>query len=760
MGSQNTRHLLEKAARCHLYCFKPSKLWFSTKFSTLGDKNIVLIGLPGAGKTTVGRIVGQRLGLPAIDVDDDVLEKKWKMPVAAKLAAVGGERFLEEEGQALCNFSASGCVVSLTGSNPLHDVAMQYIKQSGLVVYLDVDSEDVMGRLARMKVNRIVGQQEGVSMRDILHYRRQFYEKWLDVRVLCGTGDTVEEVAEKVLKAVERYQDHTAETYVSTRSNGTCSPNHNTYFSDVVVEGLAPDGGLYVPRSGFPKIAACEWQRLAGMTYAERALVLLEKCIHPLDVSPLDLREMVFNAYGTNFSSDAIAPVKHVVQKQYIQELFHGPTASFKDLSLQLMPQIFAYCLPPMCNYLILVATSGDTGSAVLSGFSRLSDTDQQRTAVLVFFPEEGVSDIQKFQMMNYMGSNARVVGILSDFDFCQRAIKRMSGESGLTGHLAVEYGTVLSTANSINWARLLPQVVYHLSAYLDLCRDGVIRFGEPTDVCIPTGNFGNAMAAVYAKQMGIPIRKVICASNHNHVITDFITTGEYDLRGRPLITSHSPAIDILKSSNLERFIYHASEGDGRLVKDLFTCLDGRQYFQVPKPLLGRMHLDVLAGWCSEDDCLAAIQSVHRQTGYVMDTHTAIAKVVADRLQDTSCPVVICSTAHYGKFAPAVFKALQIHNIAEDPVEQLKELGWLASRPQMHPCLMKCVKESSRKAYSVCQADYGAVVEHVESMIHDSFLKVKCLITHPNPDRRRSTVTPQMVSRCSSSLIPRPSPSP
>ncbi|XP_074477798.1 threonine synthase-like 1 [Sebastes fasciatus] len=711
-----------RAVRCYLSPFPTSKSWLSTKASQLGNKNILLMGAPGAGKSTVGRIVAHRLGLPVIDVDDDVLEKTWKMPVAAKLAAVGGERFLEEEGRALCNLSASGCVVSLTGSNPLHSAAMQHVRESGLVVYLDVDSEDILQRLARMKVNRIVGQEAGASMRDILRYRKQFYEKWLDVRVLCGTGDTAEEVAEKVLKAVERYQNHAAETYVSTRSDSVA--NQKTYFSDVVVEGLAADGGLYVPKNGFPHLDAREWLRLTDMSYPERALVLLEKCIHPLDVSALDLRTMIFKAYGSNFSSEAVAPVKHLIHNQYVQELFHGPTASFKDLALQLMPQLFAHCLPQMCNYLILVATSGDTGSAVLSGFSSLSSSDTHRIGVLVFFPEEGVSEIQKLQMTSYREGNARAVSVRSDFDFCQRSIKRMFGESGLTGHLAVEYGTVLSTANSINWARLLPQVVYHSSAYLDLCRDGVIKFGEPVDVCIPSGNFGNAMSAVYAKQMGIPIRKVICASNHNRIITDFITTGEYDLRGRPLVLSHSPAIDILKSSNLERFIYHVSGGDSRLVKELFTRLDRRQHFQVPEPLLGRIQQEVLAGWCSEDDCLAAIQSVHTQTGYLMDTHTAVAKVVADRLQDGSCPVVLSSTAHYGKFAPAVFKALRIQNIPEDPVEQLKKLGSTASGPEGHRDMMKCLEERGGRGHTVCQADYGVLVEQVESMIQDSFLKV------------------------------------
>lgn len=266
--------------------------------------------------------------------------------------------------------------------------------------------------------------------------------------------------------------------------------------------------------------------------------------------------------------------------------------------------------------------------------------------------------------------------------------------------------------------------MVYHSSAYLDLCRDGVVEFGEPIDVCIPTGNFGNAMSAVYAKQMGVPIRKVICASNHNRIIADFIQTGGYDLRGRPLVPSRSPAIDILKSSNLERFIYHVSDGDGGLIKELFARLDAEQRFQVPEPLLGRIRQDVLAGWCSEDDCLAAVQSVHAKTGYVMDTHTAVAKVVADRLQDGSCPVVLCSTAHYGKFAPAVFEALRIQNVPDDPVEQLRTLASTASGPEAHRDVMRCLQEKGRRAHAVCQPEYGVLVEQVEGMIQDSFLKV------------------------------------
>ncbi|KAF5904319.1 threonine synthase-like 1, partial [Clarias magur] len=694
----------------------------STKSSQ--ERNILLMGPPGAGKTSVGQILSHRLRKPVIDIDDDVLEKTWGMTVAEKLARVGGERFIEEEGQAVCNFSASGCVISLTGSNPLHSDAMRHLKHSGIVLYMDMDTEDIVERLDRMKVNRIVGQGAGVSIREILAYRKQFYEKWLDARVFCGKGDTIEEVAEKIIRVLDKYQDSESETYISTRSQKPASKSDVKFFSDVVVEGLAPDGGLYVPNKGFPKLEPSEWLRLSAMSYPERALIILEKCIHPLDIAPSELRSMVNRAYGQNFASKSVAPVKHLAVNQYVLELFHGPTASFKDLALQLMPQLFAYCLPQMCNYLILVATSGDTGSAVLSGFSNLRESDKQRVGVLVFFPERGVSDIQKLQMTGFKGGNTRSVSIFSDFDFCQRTIKGMFSDSRLAGHFAVEYATVLSTANSINWARLLPQVIYHSSAYLDLLRDGVVKFGQPIDVCIPTGNFGNAMSAIYAKQMGVPIRNIICASNHNCIVSDFITTGHYDLRDRKLMLSNSPSIDILKSSNLERFLHYASSGDGKLVQDLFVSLEKEQHFTVSEDLLQRIRQDIRAGWCSEDDCLNTIQEVHSKTGYIMDTHTAVAKSVADRLHDKMCPVVLCSTAHFGKFAPAVLKALRYPDVPHEPLEQLDALCTIAGQELMHKTLYDGVRERPSCRHTVCQADFSVLTDEVESMIQDSFLKV------------------------------------
>ncbi|NXN96790.1 THNS1 protein, partial [Rhinopomastus cyanomelas] len=699
------------------------KSQFSSQ-SLVGNKNIILMGLPGAGKTTVGRIVGQKLDCPVIDIDDDVLETTWNMSVSEKLQEVGNEQFLEEEGKALLNFSASGSVISLTGSNPLHVAGMQHMKKNGIVVYLDVPITVIMSRLNSMKVDRIVGQSPGVFLRDILQFRKPFYIKWHDIRVLCGEDIAAEVVAEKVLDAVKRYQNSELETFISTRSGrcgGSMEKDSHKYFSDVVTEGLAPDGGLFVPERGLPKFTAGEWQSLIEATYVERAQVILERCIHPTDIPASKLAEIVGTAYGENFTCAKIAPVRHLAGNQFILELFHGPTASFKDFALQIVPHIFAYCIPTSCNYLVLVATSGDTGSAVLDGFSRLHDADKQRIAVMIFFPEQGVSQIQKSQMIGCQKENAWSVGVKSDFDFCQTAIKQIFTNSDYTGFLTVEYGTALAAANSINWARLLPQIVYHASAYLDLVHQDIIPFGSPVDVCIPTGNFGNILAALYAKRMGIPIRKCICASNENHVLTDFIRTGVYDLRGRRLIPTSSPAVDILKSSNLERYLHLLANEDGQMVTQLYNQLENQGHFQLREDLLKKLQQDLVGGWCSEEDCLAAIHSVYSTTGYILDTHTAVAKVVADRLQDRTCPIIISSTAHYSKFAPAILRALRITEINRNPLSQLHLLSSYSPLPPVHWGLLETLKKGNED-HEVCAADTNMLMSHIETLIQNHFM--------------------------------------
>nr|XP_006634192.2 PREDICTED: threonine synthase-like 1 [Lepisosteus oculatus]XP_015209425.1 PREDICTED: threonine synthase-like 1 [Lepisosteus oculatus]XP_015209426.1 PREDICTED: threonine synthase-like 1 [Lepisosteus oculatus]XP_015209427.1 PREDICTED: threonine synthase-like 1 [Lepisosteus oculatus] len=721
-NESNSRLLTRKTFFSPIVSFSASRT--ASLSSCTGHKNIFIMGLPGSGKTTVGNILGSKLGHPVIDLDDHILKKEWNMTAGEKLSEIGWEQFVEEEGKALSSFSASGSIVLLTESSPMHSAAMHHVKQNGIVIYLDVNPEVIIKRLSGGRGNRIVGRGSGVSLREILRCRRKIYNKWCDARVLCDSGDSAEEVAANVLKAVKRCEDTESEVFVSTRNKflpEDGSVSERKFFSDFLVEGLAPDGGLYVPQGGLSELPPREWVRLVDLPYSERAQILLEKCIHPADVPAPELYSMVKKAYADNFACPRIAPVRHLVHNQYVQELFHGPTASFRDFSLLLLPQLLAYCTSNLCNHLLLGATSGDTGSAALNGFSRLPEAEKRRSAVLVFFPEAGVSPVQRLQMTGFREGNLKAVGVQSDLAFCQQAVRQMLGDPKLTGHLAVECGAVLTAADSVNWAQLLPQVIFHASAYLDLVSQGTVAFGEPVDVCIPAGDFGNILSAVYAKQMGIPIRKFICASHQSGVLTKFMRTGEYDLRDRQLLPSSSPATEVLKPSSLERYLFHISDGDWQLVRGLFSQFERERYFKVPRALLKRMHQDCLAGWCSEEECLAAISAVHSATGYILDTRAAAAKVVADRLQDRTCPVIISSTVHPAKFAPAVLKALKFQDVAEDPFDQLNLLSSLGSLPPMHADL-KSLRDPRR--HKVCDANVSDLVEEVETVVRDSFLKV------------------------------------
>ncbi|XP_078677756.1 threonine synthase-like 1 [Branchiostoma floridae x Branchiostoma belcheri] len=691
--------------------------------------NIILMGSPGAGKTTVGRLLAGMLDKPVVDIDNDHLESHWGMPVSEQLSRLGPEGFLQAEGEAVLNFTADNCVISLSGSNPMHQSAMEHIRTLGTVVFLDVPSADILHRLEVMKVNRIVGQGAGMSMADILRYRQQFYERQYDIRVLCGNNESAEDIARKVKEVLIWHEG--SNSYISTR-HSTKEEGSSRTFSEVVLEGLAPDGGLYVPRQGLRRLQGREWERLVHCSYQERALRILEQCIPYVEVHPSVLNTMVQAAYAqTKFSTRDVVPLVQLQDNQHIMELFHGPTASFKDLALQLMPQFYAEFSRRRSEghdehrSLILVATSGDTGSAVLDGFSRLPEPLQQYVAVMVLYPEDGISPIQKAQMTANQADNVTVVGVQSDFDFCQSTVKsifkqlRGLSDGSSSGPYHSHYGVHLSAANSINWGRLLPQVVYHASAYLDLVRQGTISMGQEVDLCIPTGNFGNILGAVYAKRMGIPFKRFICASNQNNILTDFLNTGCYDLQHRRLHRTMSPSIDILVSSNLERFL-HLLTGDGALITDIFHQLEHQRLFKVPNQMLSELQEDFCADWCHEEDCAKTIQTVFQSKGYLMDPHTAVAKTVADRFLAGDRPMLLASTAHYCKFAPDVLTALGERLSSNNPVQLFQALQTLNPHPTLHSQLSKDI-ERPRKHQAVLEADHSQIVTEMESFMRRYF---------------------------------------
>lgn len=339
--------------------------------------------------------------------------------------------------------------------------------------------------------------------------------------------------------------------------------------AQAIEQGLAPDGGLLTPQV-FPRLPGSALETMKDMSYQQRAVYVLTGFLEGFSSSELTTYARL--AYGGGkFTSSEIAPVRPVDDSTYALELWHGPTCAFKDMALQMLPHLLAASLvknDEKKTVCILVATSGDTGKAALEGFR-----DVERTRVLVYYPKDGVSDIQELQMVTQEGGNVSVCAVEGNFDDAQSAVKEIFSDGEFAQELA-ERGYTLSSANSINWGRILPQIVYYISAYCDLRKNGSIEKGEEINVCVPTGNFGNILAAYYAKKMGVPIKTLICASNENNVLTDFIQTGTYN-KNRPFHNTLSPSMDILVSSNLERLIFELSERDDKLVR-VWRSLDGR----------------------------------------------------------------------------------------------------------------------------------------------------------------------------------------
>ncbi|MBN1192407.1 MAG: threonine synthase [Coriobacteriia bacterium] len=439
-------------------------------------------------------------------------------------------------------------------------------------------------------------------------------------------------------------------TYIDSRGRDGSRPT----FSEVVVRGIAPGGGLYVPER-LPSFELPEILAFTGMAYQQRATAVFSR--FGVDLPAERVRVLMESAYGSQWDDERIAPVVEVVPGMHVLELWHGPTSAFKDMALQCMPLFFSEAVDTMQaagklndDYLILVATSGDTGKAALEGFA-----DRAHTGIVIFYPDGGVSDIQRLQMVTQRGENVGVYGVRGNFDDCQNAVKAAFNDEAFAAELHEEHGLKLSSANSINWGRLLPQIAYYVSAYADMVASGGVKSGSPMDVCVPTGNFGNILGAYYAKRIGVPIGRLLCASNENNVLADFIATGTYDISERRFVTTPSPSMDILISSNLERLLYELAGAEA--VRGWMAELSEHRRFAVDRDTFAALRQLLTADWVSNDDSLATIRRIYGECGYLMDPHTAVAWEVAERLRGED-PVLVVSTAHWAKFGADVYKAL------------------------------------------------------------------------------------------------------
>ena len=441
--------------------------------------------------------------------------------------------------------------------------------------------------------------------------------------------------------------------------------------AEAVKMGLSRDGGLLTPTE-IPQIDEAFLNSLVHAWYQERAAKIMG--LYLTDYTQDELMTFAENAYGTDkFDTDAVAPVRTVDETTHCLELWHGPTSAFKDMALQMLPQLLSAALrktgedKTVC---ILVATSGDTGKAAMEGFA-----DVPQTKILVFYPKDGVSKVQKTQMVTQDGANVGVCAVVGNFDDAQAGVKRIFSDEKMRATLA-ERGYFLSSANSINWGRILPQVVYYISAYCDLVRDGEIKMGGKVNFCVPTGNFGDILAAYYAKRMGLPVGKLICASNCNDVLTDFLRTGVYD-RNRPFHTTMSPSMDILVSSNLERLLFDLSGENDAEVKGYMEALakDGR--YEVSDAIKTALKEQYWGGFCDEDGTAATIAEYYKEQGYLIDTHTAVAANVMEQYRKATgdeTVTVFVSTASPYKFCNHVLTAIG-ETPAGDGVELLDQLN-------------------------------------------------------------------------------------
>lgn len=459
--------------------------------------------------------------------------------------------------------------------------------------------------------------------------------------------------------------------------NSTRNSDVRVSSAEAITQGISSEGGLFVPES-IPELSLDEIKAVGDMKYADRAAFVFSKFL--TDFTDAEIRYCTDNAYNTkNFETESIAELAHLFDGTYMLELWHGPTCAFKDMALQILPYFLTTSAKKINldkKIVILVATSGDTGKAALEGFK-----DVEGTSILVFYPEDGVSPMQKRQMKTQEGQNVGVCAIKGNFDDCQNGVKAIFTDNDVKAALDAK-GMMFSSANSINWGRLVPQIVYYISAYAELVKDGEIELGEKINIVVPTGNFGNILAAYYAKHMGVPVNKLICASNINNVLTDFINTGVYD-RNRQFFATVSPSMDILISSNLERLLYLMTGKNDAVIREWFGKLAAEGRYEVSDEVKAKLRDEFCAGYCDDEQTKSAIHSVYEKYSYTCDTHTAVAvKVYNDYKVATGdeTKTVIASTASPYKFSAAVLEAVegQKSDIEEyDMVEKLAELSKL-----------------------------------------------------------------------------------
>ena len=482
--------------------------------------------------------------------------------------------------------------------------------------------------------------------------------------------------------------------------NYTCTRDNSISISasKAILAGISPDGGLFLPEE-FPKVSLDDISKMRNMTYPERAAYIIGLFL--TDFTNDELKAYTAAAYSKSRFGEIPAPVIDIGGES-ILELFHGPTSAFKDFALQLLPYLLTASAKKQGindKIAILVATSGDTGKAALDGYHDIPGVE-----IAVFYPTGGTSEIQRLQMATQEGANVAVYAVRGNFDDAQTGVKKVFGDTAIAAELA-KRNIRLSSANSINWGRLVPQIVYYFAAYAQLLKAGRITFGDEVDFCVPTGNFGDILAGYYAKRMGLPVGKLVCASNENNVLTDFLTTGTYTAK-REFFKTTSPSMDILVSSNLERLLYHVTGSDAE-VAALMKSLTETGSYTVRPETLKTIQESFGCGWSSEEEVAGEIRARYEQDGYLCDTHTAVAFHVAGRHKREGVPMVVLSTASPYKFPRSVLEALG-HTAPQNDFEAMQELE--AATGRTAPASLAALRQKAERFNTVIDPEQIAQV--------------------------------------------------
>ncbi len=480
--------------------------------------------------------------------------------------------------------------------------------------------------------------------------------------------------------------------YISTRDNKT-----EVTAASAIAHGISVEGGLFVPES-IPSLSKEDFAELCKMNYVERAKFVLSLFLTDFTAEEIDY--CCRGAYLGNFDEDKPAPLYALSDNANILELWHGPTCAFKDLALQILPYLLTTSAKKVADgkkIVILVATSGDTGKAALEGFKDVPDTE-----IIVFYPSDGVSPMQQRQMATQSGNNVYVSALRGNFDDCQTGVKTIFTDAEIKKILSSN-NMEFSSANSINWGRLAPQIIYYISAYCDLLSQGA-DLSDGFNVVVPTGNFGNILAAYYAKVMGVPVNKLVCASNQNNILTDFLRTGTYD-RNRGFYTTVSPSMDILISSNLERMLSELTCRDDKKVAEWMNSLKTDGKYTVDEETFAKIKDLFYGGFCSEEKTYETIKKTYDEKGYLIDTHTAVAVgVYNDYVKETGDdrPTVIASTASPYKFAASVLEALGVET-TDDEFETVRKLSAVTNTDI--PAPLAALESASVRFTEVCDKD-------------------------------------------------------